>query len=121
VVKWIQGSGTALQSVARDADSRPAASVAPREWADVDLSALNACSGRQPRDAQCARILRLAYHCAAVVASIPAPSSKPGSSAGRCTRSSCRDGVESDGTVHFNYLLTAGGGLLDVAAASTNT
>jgi hypothetical protein len=119
VVKWIQALRNGPSSQLRETPIlvRPHPSRLV-EWADVDLSALNAVLwGGNPVDAQSrADYFDSLYHCAAVVGINTSAFIEAGI-VGRPVHTIIVPEMESNqtGTVHFNYLLTAGGGLLDVA------
>ena len=88
------------------------------EWQDVDLSGLNAVLwGGNPVDAQSrADYFDSLYH-SAVVAGINTSAFIEAGIVGRPVHTIIVPEMESNqtGTVHFNYLLNAGGGLLEVA------
>jgi hypothetical protein len=88
------------------------------EWQDVDLSGLNAVLwGGNPVDVQSrADYFDSLYH-SAVVAGINTSAFIEAGIVGRPVHTIIVPEMESNqtGTVHFNYLLNAGGGLLEVA------
>jgi len=119
VVKWIhalrESSSPRLRNVpilVRPHPSRLA------EWQDVDLSGLNAVLwGGNPVDAQSrADYFDSLYYSAAVVGINTSAFIEAGI-AGRPVHTIIVPEMASNqlGTVHFNYLLNAGGGLLEVA------
>jgi hypothetical protein len=119
VLKWIHalrgGPSARLRDVpilVRPHPSRIA------EWQGVDLSGLNAVVwGGHPVDAQSrADYFDSLYHSAAVVGINTSAFIEAGI-VGRPVHTIIVPEMESNqtGTVHFNYLLTAGGGLLEVA------
>ncbi len=119
VLKWIH----ALRSSARERLRNVPILVRPHpsrlaEWEGIDLSGLNAVLwGGNPIDAQSrADYFDSLYHSAAV-AGINTSAFIEAGIVGRPVHTIIVPEMESNqtGTVHFNYLLNAGGGLLEVA------
>ena len=119
VLKWIQALRSSGSERLRNAPIlvRPHPSRLA-EWQDVDLSGSNAVLwGGNPIDAQSrADYFDSLYHSAAVVG-INTSAFIEGGIVGRPVHTIIVPEMESNqtGTVHFNYLLNAGGGLLEVA------
>jgi hypothetical protein len=119
VVKWIHALRDSSSPRLRDAPIlvRPHPSRLA-EWQGVDLSGLNAVLwGGNPVDAQSrADYFDSLYYSAAVVGINTSAFIEAGI-AGRPVHTIIVPEMESNqlGTVHFNYLLNAGGGLLEVA------
>ena len=119
VLKWIH----ALRNSSSDRLRTAPILVRPHpsrlaEWQDVELSGLNAVLwGGNPIDAQSrADYFDSLYHSAAVVGINTSAFIEAGI-VGRPVHTIIDPEMESNqlGTVHFNYLLNAGGGLLEVA------
>ena len=119
VLKWIHALRESAFARLRDVPIlvRPHPSRLA-EWQDIDLSGLNAVLwGGNPVDAQSrADYFDSLYHSAAVVGINTSAFIEAGI-AGRPVHTIIVPEMESNqtGTVHFNYLLKAGGGLLEVA------
>jgi hypothetical protein len=119
VVKWIQalrnGASTRLRETPVLVRPHPSRLV---EWDDVDLSTLNAVLwGGNPVDAQSrADYFDSLYHCAAAVGINTSAFIEAGI-VGRPVHTIIVPEMQSNqtGTVHFDYLVTAAGGLLEVA------
>ncbi len=119
VLKWIHALRNSTFGRLRDVPIlvRPHPSRLA-EWQDVDLTGLNAVLwGGNPVDAQSrADYFDSLYHSAAV-AGINTSAFIEAAIVGRPVHTIIVPEMESNqtGTVHFNYLLNAGGGLLEVA------
>ncbi|HEY3158460.1 MAG TPA: hypothetical protein VGJ78_05815 [Vicinamibacterales bacterium] len=119
VLKWIHALRNSASTCLREAPIlvRPHPSRLA-EWQGIDLSGLNAVLwGGNPVDAQSrADYFDSLYHSAAVVGINTSAFIEAGI-VGRPVHTIIVPEMESNqtGTVHFNYLLNAGGGLLEVA------
>jgi hypothetical protein len=119
VLKWIHALRTSASARLRSAPIlvRPHPSRLA-EWQGVDLSGLNAVLwGGNPVDAQSRADYFDSLHHSAVVVGINTSAFIEAGIVGRPVHTIIDPDMQSNqlGTVHFNYLLNAGGGLLEVA------